>query len=82
MKKLLVFNATGQIVAKHNFWEDDWMVSDNWKLESGQVAIIVDQNQIEIKPDGTVIQPNGNGFKFVDPNTLIPAETPSEVPAT
>lgn len=67
MKKLLVFKD-GQIVAKHNFWEDSWRVSKNWALESGQQAIIVDQDQVEVREDGAVIQPDGENFKFVFPS--------------
>lgn len=73
MKKLLIFDKwTKQIVARHNFWDDSMTISDDWLLDSAnQVAIVVEQNQKE-QIRGEMIQPDGEGFKMVPVNEIVP----------
>ncbi len=79
--KLFIFDtATKKLVGQHNFWDDSWIVADNWKtFDSGaQVALKVADDVNDMDTSGFYIQPvsyaspETTDHEYIDPDILFP----------
>lgn len=83
MKKLLIFDkVTKQIVAKNNFWEDNYTIDEHWETYNNdkQGALIVDFSQKEII-NGKMIQPADYNVKVSEPVFKTNSEIQDEIAA-
>lgn len=87
MKKLRIFDKiTNELVGKHNVWEDNYTLENNWKSFDSltQVAMIVPLWVPDVDPDRNILQPvsfdktETTEYKHVDRETL-PKEVIEEV---